>query len=193
MIARAGQRSQADLGTMQEVDSGDSDDEGRRDVPYNSLDGAARLSRFHTANAFHSLPGQHAGSKASEGKHRRRLSDNKLLQSLPKLKMSGKKEGKKPATTTDRMSSSQILAPKASEAKSTEPKLSVSKQKSEAVSLPEDPDEKQISASRNLLQGSSAGASKSKVPVTTLAKRLQQIFQFENLEDVISGNYPPIQ
>jgi sterol 3beta-glucosyltransferase len=119
MIARAGQQSQTDLRTMQEVDSGESDDEGKRRIPYHSLDGAARLSRISTVNDFQHPPEELDGSRPSGSKHKRALSDHKLLRSLPKLKMSSRKESKTDAQPTDRMSSSQFLPPRPSEDEST--------------------------------------------------------------------------
>lgn len=118
MIARAGQQSQTDLRTMQEVDSGESEDEGKQRAPYHSLDGAARLSRISSANDFQHPDDLH-GSKPSGGKHRRALSEHKLLRSLPKLKMSNRKENKTDTQPTDRMSSSQFLPPRPSEDEST--------------------------------------------------------------------------
>ena len=101
MIARAGQQSQTDLGALQEIDSGDSEDEGKRKVPYHSLDGAARLSRLSSANDFGVLPQDLQDEKADKSKHRRALSENKLLRSLPKLKMSSRKEVRTEGQPTD--------------------------------------------------------------------------------------------
>ena len=87
MIARAGQQSQTDLATMQEVDSGDSDNEGKRRQPYHSLDGASRLSRLSSANDSPRQTEKPKDGESSRGKqHRRVLSEHKLLRSLPKLK-----------------------------------------------------------------------------------------------------------
>ncbi|KAF2477933.1 sterol 3-beta-glucosyltransferase [Lindgomyces ingoldianus] len=191
MIARAGQQSQTDLATMQEVDSGDSDDEGKRAVHYYSLDGAARLSRLSTANDFHSPPEDDEEAKARESKHRRVLSENKLLRSLPKLKTSGRKESIRDTAVADRMSSSQILPPRRLDDESA----SISKDeqtpqyKSKVTTGQEIHVEKRrLSISRRSRHGSIAGISKGKAPVT-LAKRLQQIFEFDSLEEVIS-EYP---
>lgn len=189
MIARAGQQSQTDLGTMQEVDSGDSDEEGKRTIPYHSLDGAARISRLSSANDFQAPPDDVEDSKAPQGKHRRVLSEHKLLRSLPKLKISSKKEAKSESHPTDRMSSSQFLPPRPAEVDSTgtssqdEPVL---KYKSKVTPGQEIHVEKRRQPDRRSRHGSTAGIPKGKAPVT-LAKRLQQIFEFENLEEVISG------
>lgn len=188
MIARAGQQSQTDLGTMEEVDSGDSEDEARRNIQFHSLDGAARVSRLSSAHDFQSPPDELEESKASKGKHRRVLSEHKLLRSLPKLKIASKKEGKSEAHLTDRMSSSQILPPRPSEDESTTKSQEERPLKHKPKAFP-DQDiqiEKRRTPGRRSRHGSSAGTAKGKGAVT-LAKRLQQIFQFEGLEEVISG------
>jgi sterol 3beta-glucosyltransferase len=189
MIARAGQQSQTDLGAMQEVDSGDSDEEGKRTVQYHSLDGAARLSRLSSANDFQAhQTDEEEDSKSPQGKHRRALSDHKLLRSLPKLRISSKKDAKSGNPPTDQMSSSQFLPPRPLEPAS--PAIShgetSSKYKSRITPSQELHVEKRRTSNRKSRQGSSAGISKSKAPVT-LSNRLQQIFDFDDLEEVISG------
>ncbi|KAF2739361.1 sterol 3-beta-glucosyltransferase [Polyplosphaeria fusca] len=187
MIARAGQQSQTDLGTMREVDWGDSDDEAKR-PPFPNLDGAARLSRLSTFNDFHTPQEDYGDTKALDGKHRRALSENKLLRSLPKLKISSK--GKRESRAVDQMTSSQILPPKpvqeaSVETSEDEPQL---KRKSKMMPGQDIQVEKRRPSSRRSRKGSTAGVVKAKAPVT-LAKRLQQIFEFEEVEDVIS-EYP---
>lgn len=190
MIARAGQQSQTDLGAMQEVDSGDSDEEGKRTVQYHSLDGAARLSRLSSANDFQSPPDDLEGSRAPQSKHRRALSDHKLLRSLPKLRISSKKEVKSEGQPSDQMSSSQFLPPRLPDDAPTETSQGEppSKHKSKGIPSQEIHVEKRRPSDRKSRLGSSAGIPKGKAPVT-LAKRLQQIFEFEDLEEVIS-EYP---
>ena len=190
MIARAGQQSQTDLGAMREVDSGDSDDEGKRTVQYHSLDGAARLSRLSSANDFQSPPADVEDSKASHSKHRRALSQSKLLRSLPKLKMSGKKEEKTDKQPSDQMSSSQFLPPRPLDDAS--PAVSQvdppSKPKTKPTSGQDIHVEKRRGSDRKSRRGSTSGVPKVKGPVT-LANRLQQIFDFDVLEEVISGMF----
>jgi sterol 3beta-glucosyltransferase len=170
MIARAGQQSQTDLATMQEVDSGDSDDEGKRRQPYHSLDGASRLSRLSSANDFPRQSENPKDGESSHGKqHRRVLSEHKLLRSLPKLK--GKKDARSESQFEDQMSSSQLLPPR------PPPAESPSVQTGFARSL-----------SRRSRHGSSSATAKSPESVT-LAQRLQQVFEFENAEEIIS-EYP---
>ena len=185
MIARAGQQSQADLGAMQEVDSGDSDEEGKRKVQYHSLDGAARLSRLSSANDFQAQADNIEDVEAPQIKHRRTLSDHKLLRSL---RISSKKEVKPESQPSDPMSSSQFLPPRSSEPAS--PAIShgetSSKYKSKVTPTQELRVEKRRTADRKSRQGSSAGIPKSKASVT-LATRLQHIFDFNDLEEVISG------
>lgn len=190
MIARAGQQSQTDLGTMREVDSGDSEDEDKRRIPYHSLDGMARLSRISTSNDFQHLPEDVDEGKASSSKHRRALSEHKLLRSLPKLKIHNRKESKSEAQPTDRMSSSQILPPRPPENESagTSQDERPLKHKSKVTPGQEIHVEKRASSGRRSRHGSSVGVPKGKAPVT-LAKRLQQIFEFESLEEVISGMF----
>ncbi|KAI4909740.1 Sterol 3-beta-glucosyltransferase [Alternaria conjuncta] len=190
MIARAGQQSQTDLGTMQEVDSGDSDDGGKK-APYRNLDGAARLSRLSSANDFQSPAGDLDGPTVEKGKHRRTLSENKLLRSLPKLKLSSRKEALSDSRRSDQMSSSQFLPPKPSPddlpTPPSEPKPKT-KDKTKVAAGEETHTDKGRSSGRRSRHGSSAGPAKSKAPVT-LAQRIQQIFEFEEVEEVIS-EYP---
>lgn len=189
IIARAGQQSQTDLGTMREVDSGDSDDDdGKKPAHYHSLDGAARLTRISTANDFQNRPDSLDGSGALGSKHKRALSDHKLLRSLPKLKLPGKKEEKKDAAAKDRMSSSQILSPQSPEPKSPETSQDERPLASKRRAVPgqEIHIEKRRPPSRKSRHGSIAGLTKTKAHVS-LANRLQQIFEFESLEEVISG------
>lgn len=185
MIARAGQQSQTDLAAMREVDSGDSDDEGKERDHYHSLDGAARLSRISTSNDFHQPAGDLDGARSSGSKHRRALSDHKLLRSLPKLKMSSRRESKIEEPTVDRMSSSQFLPPKPSEA-DISLKQDSSKHKSKGSSQQEIHVEKRRVTDRKSRHGSTSSGTKGKTQVT-LAYRLQQIFEFDDLEEVISG------
>jgi sterol 3beta-glucosyltransferase len=190
MIARAGQQSQVDLGTMQEVDSGDSDDDGKRKTPYRGLDGAARLSRLSTANDFQAPREDAPAEKAGQPKHRRALSDNKLLRSLPKLKMSSRKEPRPEGQHADQMSSSQFLPPPPTP--DTPKELPASEQasmgKARATSGEDAHVEKLRSSNRRSKQGGTASLAMSKGPVT-LAARIQQIFEFEEAEEVIS-EYP---
>ena len=188
MIARAGQHSHADLQTMQEVDSGDSDDEGKRKTPYHGLDGAARLSRLSSANDFQTPPGP-SNQRVDKGRHRRALSENKLLRSLPKLKMGGKKDIRPDAQGDDQMSSSQFLPPRQP---AKEPPVSPANEqsprtKARAAHADDTPVERTRSRRRSQ-RGSETGLNKSKGPVT-LANRIQQIFDFEDVEEVIS-EYP---
>ena len=185
MIARAGQQSQTDLGTMQE-DSGDSDDEGKRKPHYRGLDGAARLSRLSSANDFQTPPEDVPDKAGEKGKHKRTLSENKLLRSLPKLKMSSRKEARSEGQRADQMSSSQFLPPRPSPDESPTPSSEQIPKAKDKVTVDEEIHvEKARSSARKSRHGSSAGLAKSKAPVP-LAKRIQQIFEFEEVEEVIS-------
>ena len=190
MIARAGQQSQSDLATMHEVDSGDSDDEDKRRIPYHSLDGAARLSRISTSNDFQQQPGGGVGAQTSDSKHRRTISDHKLLRSLPKLKIHGRKESKTDGQPIDRMSSSQFLPTRPDLDQPAEPFQDEPPLKHKAVITPgkEIHVQKYGSSGRRSRHDSTAGVPKGKAPIT-LANRLQQIFEFDALEEVIS-EYP---
>ena len=186
MIARAGQQSQTDLATMQEVDSGDSDEEGRRRQPYRSLDGAARLSRLSSANDFQRRTDEVQDDKARQGRqHRRVLSEHKLLRSLPKLK--SRKDARPEGQSMDQMSSSQLLPPRPPppESPSVTPSERSSKEKPPVTAGEDIQGEKPKSTGRRSRHGSSAGASKT----DTLAQRIQKIFEFEDVEEVIS-EYP---
>jgi sterol 3beta-glucosyltransferase len=180
MIARAGQQSQVDLGTMQEVDSGDSDDENKRKSPLYSLDGAARLSRLSTANDFQAPPEDAQDDRLGPTKHKRALSENKLLRSLPKLKVSSRKENRLEGQHADQMSSSQFLPPRPSMEASTQMPRSAqpSRDKSKIIPDQEIRVEKVRNSDRRSRHGGSAVLVKNKEPVT-LARRIQQIFEFE--------------
>jgi sterol 3beta-glucosyltransferase len=186
MIARAGQQSQTDLGTMVE-DSGDSDDEVKPDTHLHSLDGAARLSRLSSVHDFHSSPEAAEDTDGSKGKHRRALSEHKLLRALPKLKGPGRKEGKTEAHAASQMSSSQFLPPQPSDEAPTratdDPAL---KHKTKATTGEKIYIEKRRGSDRKSKHGDSTVIQKGKESVT-LAKRLQEIFEFGAVEDVISG------
>ena len=189
MIARAGQQSQTDLGIMEELDSGDSDVEAKRRTQYHNLDGAARMSRLSSAHDFQSPPSEYEDSdgKLFKGKHRKAVSENKLLRSLPKLKMSGRKEPKPVAQPVDLMSSSQFLPPQNSEdVTSPSPDERRMKQKSRNSTNQYISIEKRQNSERQSRHGSLTGVSKSK-GADALATRLQQIFEFDGLEEVISG------
>jgi sterol 3beta-glucosyltransferase len=190
MIARAGQQSQVDLGTMQEVDSGDSDDENKRKSPLYSLDGAARLSRLSFANDFQAPPEDAQDDRLGPTKHKRALSENKLLRSLPKLKVSSRKENRLEGQHADQMSSSQFLPPRPSMEASTQMPRSAqpSRDKSKIIPDQEIRVEKVRNSDRRSRHGGSAVLVKNKEPVT-LARRIQQIFEFEEVEEVIS-EYP---
>jgi sterol 3beta-glucosyltransferase len=190
MIARAGQQSQVDLGTMQEVDSGDSDEEGKGKTPFRNLDGAARLSRLSTTNDFQAPKESAEAEKTGQTKHRKALSENKLLRSLPKLKMSSKKDTRTDPQHTDQMSSSQFLPPRpSSDAPSmVPPSEQTSRAKRRAVLCDDVQVDKVRKSDQRSKQGSSSGLPKSKGSVT-LATRIQQIFEFEDVEEVIS-EYP---
>jgi len=188
MIARAGQQSQTDLGTMVEEDSEDSEDEGKRNTQLHGLDGAARLSRISSIHDFHNPVEEAESSKAPKNKHRRALSDHKLLRSLPRLKVSSRKESKSEALPEDQMSSSQFLPPRPTGDDSTkvikdEPLF---RHKSRATPGEEIHVEKRSGTDRKAKLGSTAGVPIGKDSVT-LAKRLQEIFEFGEVEDVISG------
>ena len=187
MIARAGQQSQADLATMQEADSGESDDEGNPKRPFRGLDGAARLSRLSSANNFQPPAEDTHGGTIEKGKHRRTLSENKLLRSLPKLKLSSRKEARG-GQRGDQMSSSQFLPPKPPSSSLPTPP-SDQPSKADVKGKPTTGDDirtdKGRSSGRKSRHGSSVGLAKSKTTVT-LAQRVQQIFEFEEVEEVIS-------
>lgn len=189
MIARAGQQSQTELATMQEVDSGDSDEEGKRRQPYHSLDGAARLSRLSSANDFQRQTEEPQDGKTGQRKqHRRGLSEHKLLRSLPRLKP--RKDARSEGHPTDQMSSSQLLPPRPPlpESSSVHPSGRFSKTKPNASADEDTHAGKQKSSRRRSRQGSSAGATKSPASVT-LAQRVQQVFEFKDVEEVIA-EYP---
>lgn len=190
MIARAGQQSQVDLGRMEEVDSGESDQEDKAATRYHSLDGAARLSRLSTANDFTAQTDDSAGAQSEKSKHRRGLSENKLLRTLPKLKLSGKKDTRSESHDADQMSSSQFLPPKQHSDNALPRVSSMAAQRNEPQ-VTEDQDlqiRKIRSSGQRSRHGSSASKANTKAPVT-LAKRIQHIFDFSEVEDVIS-EYP---
>jgi sterol 3beta-glucosyltransferase len=183
MIARAGQQSQVDLGTMQEVDSGESDEESNRKSPFRSLDGAARLSKLSTTNDFERPQKEAKVEKTEQPKHRRALSENKLLRSLPRLRTSSKKEARTESQQGDEMSSSQLLPPRIStEAATQKPRVTPKIARGEIYV------EKVRNMDSRSKLSSTASLIKRNEPVT-LASRVQQIFEFVEVEEVIS-EYP---
>lgn len=189
MIARAGQQSQTDLAAMHELDSGDSDQESQRRQPYHSSDGAARLSRLSSANDFQRPADKLQDDKVGQGKqHRRVLSEHKLLRSLPKLK--SRNDAKSEGQPMDQMSSSQLLPPRppAPEAPSLISSERPSRTKSKVAAGEDIHIEKLRSPGRRSRHGTSIGTPKSTASVT-LAQRIQQIFEFHEVEEIIS-EYP---
>jgi sterol 3beta-glucosyltransferase len=190
MIARAGQQSQVDIGTMQEVDSGDSDDQTKRKGPCRTLDGAARLSRLSTAKDFQAFPGDPKVGKIGQTRHKRALSDNKLLRSLPKLKMSGKKGNRSDSRHMDQMSSSQFLPPRPSVGSSTEkPKSKDTPPKKTIIASDKDMYANKAREPEQSSKPEAMARLTNKSGPVTLATRIQQIFEFEEAEEVIS-EYP---
>lgn len=188
MIARAGQQSQTDLGRMEEVDSGDSDEEAKQKIPLHSLDGAARVSRLSSAHDFQNPSKDYGEDKPSKDKHKRTTSEHKLLRSLPKLRISSKKDSKSEAPPTDGMSSSQFLPPRQSHDDRVVPpgEQTPLQPKSKITPGQEIRVEKRRSVAHKMKFGSPVVATKGKGSVT-LAQRLQQVFEFEEVEEVISG------
>ena len=187
MIARVGQQSHTDTGITEEVDSGDgeSDDGVRQNIKYGSLDGAARMSRLSSVHDFQKSLQDVEEGKSLSGKHRRTLSEHKLLRSLPKLKISNRKEIKSEAQTTEAMSSSQFLPPQPSDDVPSTASRDESDM-SQSASVRDLYTEKRRGSERNNKQETTSGVSKGKTKVP-LANRLQQIFDFEGVEEVISG------
>lgn len=187
MIARAGQQSQSDLHAMQDIDSGDSDD-GRKptDGPYHGLDGAARLSRISTSKDFHNSSDGTGDGRRSMDKHRRALSEHKLLRPFPKLHGSGRRESHTEPRRSDAMSSSQLLArpPESEPIRHSQGDHSSKGQ----AQTPTDElrAENRGAGDKTSRSAGTAGVAKGTAPAT-LAKRLHQIFEFESLEEVISG------
>ncbi|KAF1916265.1 sterol 3-beta-glucosyltransferase [Ampelomyces quisqualis] len=190
MIARAGQQSQVDLGTMHEVDSGDSEGEDQRKAPYRSLGGAARLSRLSTTKDFHAPPDESKAARAGHAKHKRALSENKLLQSLPKLKITSRKETRSESQPAEQMSSSQFLPPRpvVDTSRDASPLAQPSRVKARGTLGEDIHVEKMRKPEKISRRESKTGITKSKGPVS-LATRIQQIFDFEEAEEVIS-EYP---
>jgi sterol 3beta-glucosyltransferase len=186
MIARAGQHSQTDLGTMLEADSADSDDESNRKPSYHNRDGA-RLSRLSSTTEF-PTPVDLQDREKGKDKHRRTLSENKLLRSLPKLTLSSRKEAAREDHRQSRTSASQILSPSPSQTPAPSTDVQSAKRKEDKSTEKELRAGKPKQSTRRSRTDSSGGLEKSKSPVT-LARRLQQIFEFNEVEEVIS-EYP---
>ncbi|KAF2273913.1 sterol 3-beta-glucosyltransferas-like protein [Westerdykella ornata] len=180
LIARVGQQSQTNLETMHELDSGDSDDEGNKDALYRNLDGAARLSRISTSNLFQSLHHDSRAAASSSSKHRRRLSDHKLLRSLPKLKITSRKDAR-----SDDMTSSQLLPPQLTTAGGTTDSLPNNPSRQPRASH----DHSRKTEKDRTVEQRTPGTGMSPKGTLPLADRLQQIFEFDSVEDVIA-EYP---
>lgn len=183
MIARAGQQSQTDLGTMQEIDSGDSEEEAIRPLPFHNLDGAARLSRLSSANEFPQSDEPQV-EISSRTKHRRALSDNKLLRSLPMLMISGRKDVRSDGQSVDQMSSSQFLPPRTSPDKAP---VALAEQHPDAKALGSIGKDVHVRKGRLAARRrQSASLDPEGKASPALANRLKQIFEFDQLEEVIS-------
>jgi sterol 3beta-glucosyltransferase len=146
------------------------------------------LSRISTSKDFGNLPGDTDGSKATASKHRRALSEHKLLRSLPKLKIAGRKESRTEGQQADQMSSSQFLPsrPTPEELPQSSPDERPLQHKVKVTPGQDIHVEKRRTSERRSRHGSTAGLAKGRTPVS-LAQRLQQIFEFEDMEEVISG------
>jgi sterol 3beta-glucosyltransferase len=186
MIARAGQQSQTDLGAMHNIDSADSDDGGQGHTTQHSLDSAARLSRLSSANDFKKPSEGLTDDETIQGKHQRKLSEHKLVRSLPKTNKQGREQVRSQGRSADQMSSSQFLPHRVLGTNSPDPRFS------EAQINPVSSEEIQKGKARSLdgsrRHGSLSGSTKNTVNAT-LASRIQQIFEFEQVEEVIS-EYP---
>lgn len=180
MITRAGQQSQAELRALREAECGDSDDERPKRAPSaGAVDGTARLRRLGALR---------------EGEQQRRLSsshlqaptEHRMLRSLPRLRSTPKKEIMSDAASPDQVTSSQMpQAPPSTGPTPTSPSDRPStRNESREHTLTasshraERPRTSDASPERSL---SNASASAS------LAQRLQQIFEFETVEEVIAG------
>jgi sterol 3beta-glucosyltransferase len=186
MIARAGRQSQVDLSGMPEEDSEDTDDGGKQQPPYHGLDGASRLSRISKSNIFQLPSSLYEVSTSS--RRRRRLSDDKTLHSLRKVKMVGRKAPNTDAQATQDMSSSQILTrfepkeePEQRQQGKTYSNLEIKRPSNDETAAERSrPSYRRSRHSNSTIICKGDGSA-------TLAQRLQQIFEFETLEEVISG------
>ncbi|KAF2743903.1 glycosyltransferase family 1 protein [Sporormia fimetaria CBS 119925] len=183
LIARAGQPSHTELGTMHEAESGESDGEDRRRGPYSRLGRSTRLNRISTSSDPRDPIDNLDGGRGSS-QHRRALSQHKLLRSLPKLKGSSRRASRTDTQTAVDMSSSQFLQkptrPEPPRADADRPLRTPSP----SVSRGTDRAESSRAPERRTRRTST--------PITTpptLAERLQQIFGFDDVEEVIA-DYP---
>ncbi|KAF2753590.1 hypothetical protein EJ05DRAFT_494741 [Pseudovirgaria hyperparasitica] len=175
MIAKTG--SQADLHTpLEEVASSDSDGEH---------EGRLKSRKRGDAAQYMSPPRHTSASFAN--RHRRKISDSKLLKSLPRLRT--RREARDASNDQD-MSTSQILPPKPAQVTASRPSRESALLDTRPTHI-HDSDEagpSRPTASRRGRHESLSETSESSPP-PTLAQRLQDIFEFEELEEVIS-QYP---
>lgn len=124
-------------------------------------------------------------SKSQEPKHARTSSKSKLFRSVGKLRLKTLRERKSVTSAEDLMSSSQILTPRPSEEPTADPispDAPILSRKLRAEADMESSEDESIPATK---QHPAVAASSKKEPVP-LAKRLMEIFDFEEPEQVIA-------
>ncbi|KAK4199507.1 family 1 putative glycosyltransferase, partial [Triangularia verruculosa] len=210
LIAAAG--SQADFGDRFQGQSSDEDDDaGRNDPMAMTVAGHKALQQKPSDNMGSHLAQttvfrkQGATSHKAEGRHRRKISESRLLRSVPglsKLTLKAKSslkpsksqalEDGKPQETDDRADSSSTSQPQPpedtptieitrTESRQTAPIMSrMLEARAQMAARPSFDLERPSGEETRRLEAGEAGP-------TELAKRLQEIFQFDSPEEVING------
>ena len=177
MIAAAGRRkdfhARFDEESSEDEISGEGDNRGRTSSP----------SAISEAPA----PSQDTVQKS---KHRRKISEHKLLRSLPKLSLKTTRERR--SSSANRMTQSQFLPPKPSEGhveQTAETPRNDAPVMSQILKAEQEMDLSEHRSDSRARTGTNGPGRPKRRASTTLAERLKEIFDFEVPEEVIS-EYP---
>ncbi len=174
MLAAAGSR--ADLRARFDEESASDEEEGQQ-----AGEGSPTVAE----------PEMDKGSSESEvktGKHRKKLSEHKLLRSLPRLRVKSSKASK--PGSVEEMSTSQILTPQAPRDDHTTAQADAPVMSRMLQARAEMEASRRDSSPHTPVDGSAAPSPQLK-SAATLAQRLMEIFDFEEPEEVISGQFVP--
>jgi sterol 3beta-glucosyltransferase len=137
----------------------------------------------------------HKPTTTKLSKHKRKISESRLLRSIPRLHVRSNKEKiSEDENGQDQMSSSQILPPKPHMAPELPaspklPSVTSSGRKEEDKSEQVDGGSERLSRQGRRSRHGSVVSSKH-LPLVSLEQRLKEIFEFDHVESVIAGRYP---
>jgi sterol 3beta-glucosyltransferase len=171
IIAAAG--SKVDFNARFDDDSSDSEEDGTQ-----SKESQAKVEAEQAGK-----DGQEASTiKSGMGKHRRKLSEHKLLKSLPKLNLRTIKERNYMSQSARASTSPESMSPRSRATPREAPVMSQMLQAQAQLKSPDALDDLQE-------EDSALSDEKDTNPSSALSKRLMEIFEFEKPERVISGKF----